>query len=114
MALLDVTKKPTAAAKTSRPVTIKHLAATLAEEHQLTKRASEALLGDLVSMIPKHPRRANEWHRGPRDPTSQKARSPHGTESRNWRSDQDQSKQESRIPGGQGFEDGDLGDKGSS
>ncbi len=54
MALLDVTKKPTAAAKTSRPVTIKHLAATLAEEHQLTKRASEALLGDLVSMITKH------------------------------------------------------------
>ena len=47
-------KKPTAAAKTSRPVTIKHLAATLAEEHQLTKRAGEALLGDLVSKITKH------------------------------------------------------------
>ena len=54
MALLDVAKKPTAAAKTSRPVTIKHLAAALAEEHQLTKRASEAMLGDLVSMITKH------------------------------------------------------------
>jgi hypothetical protein len=26
------------AAKASRPVTLKHLAATLAEEHQLTKR----------------------------------------------------------------------------
>ena len=46
--------KPTSAAKTSRPVTIKHLAATLAEEHQLTKRAGEAILGDLVSMIAKH------------------------------------------------------------
>ena len=46
--------KPTAAAKTSRPVTLKHLAATLAEEHQLTKRAGEALLGDLVGLITKH------------------------------------------------------------
>jgi DNA-binding protein HU-beta len=45
--------KPTAA-KTSRPITLKHLAATLAEEHQLTKRAGEALLGDLVSLITKH------------------------------------------------------------
>jgi DNA-binding protein HU-beta len=35
-------------------VTLKHLAATLAEEHQLTKRAGEALLGDLVGLITKH------------------------------------------------------------
>jgi DNA-binding protein HU-beta len=42
------------AAKPSRPVTLKHLAATLAEEHQLTKRAGEALLGDLVGLITKH------------------------------------------------------------
>ena len=51
---LPAATKPTAPAKTSRPVTIKHLAAALAEEHQLTKRASEAMLGDLVSMITKH------------------------------------------------------------
>ena len=43
-----------AAAKTSRPVTLKHLAAILAEEHHLTKRASEALLGELVGLITKH------------------------------------------------------------
>ena len=36
----------TNAAKASRAVTLKHLAAALAEEHQLTKRAGEALLGD--------------------------------------------------------------------
>ena len=42
------------AAKASRPVTIKHLAAILAEEHQLTKKAGEALLGDLVTLITKH------------------------------------------------------------
>ena len=54
MALLAKTKNPTGAAKSSRPVTIKHLAAALAEEHQLTKRAGEAILGDLVGMITKH------------------------------------------------------------
>jgi hypothetical protein len=43
--------KSTSAAKTSRPVTLKHLAATLAAEHQLTKRAGEALLGDLVLRV---------------------------------------------------------------
>jgi DNA-binding protein HU-beta len=43
-----------AAAKPSRPVTLKHLAAALAEEHQLTKKGGEALLTDLVSLITKH------------------------------------------------------------
>src|SRR6266446_1711333 len=37
-----------------KAVTIKHLAATLAEEHQLTKRTGEALLGDLVGLITQH------------------------------------------------------------
>ena len=46
--------KPTGSTKTSRPVTLKHLAAAVAEEHQLTKRASEALLGNLVDLITKH------------------------------------------------------------
>ena len=50
MARSDKTAKSPAAAKTSRPVTLKHLAAALAEEHQLTKRAGEALLGDLVGL----------------------------------------------------------------
>ena len=54
MALSDNVKKRTAAARPSRTVTLKHLAATLAEEHQLTKRAGAALLGDLVGIITKH------------------------------------------------------------
>ena len=54
MARSAKTTKSPAAAKTSRPVTLKHLAAALAEEHQLTKRASEAVLGDLVGTITKH------------------------------------------------------------
>ena len=49
--------KPAAAAKSSRPVTLKHLAATLAEEHQMTKRAGEAFLGDLVGLVTKHLRK---------------------------------------------------------
>ena len=54
MASSDKTAKSTAAAKTSRPVTLKHLAAALADEHQLTKRAGEAILSDLVVTITKH------------------------------------------------------------
>ena len=46
--------KTTASAKTSRPVTLKHLAASLAEEYELTKRRGEALLNGLVGLITKH------------------------------------------------------------
>jgi len=46
--------KQPAAAKANRPVTLKHLAATLAEQHQLTKKGGEALLNDLVALITKH------------------------------------------------------------
>jgi DNA-binding protein HU-beta len=42
------------ATKPGKPVTIKHLAAALAEQHQLTKRGGEALLQDLVVLITKH------------------------------------------------------------
>ena len=42
------------AAKPSRPVTLKHLAAQLAADHQMTKRAGEALLSDMVALIAKH------------------------------------------------------------
>ena len=79
MPSINKSKKPAAAAKTSRPVTLKHLAAALAEEHQLTKRAGEALLGDLVGMITKHLKegRASAYCR-PRYFAGQKSCSPHG------------------------------------
>jgi DNA-binding protein HU-beta len=35
-------------------VTLKHLAAQLAEDHQLSKKQSEQMLGDLVTQITKH------------------------------------------------------------
>ena len=43
-------KKPA----TAPTITLKHLAAQLAEEHQLSKKQSEAVLGDLVTQITKH------------------------------------------------------------
>ena len=43
--------------RASRPVTLRHLAASLAKEHQMTKRAGQALLGDLVGLITKHLKR---------------------------------------------------------
>ena len=42
---------------TTKPVTIKHLAAVLAEQHQLTKRGGEELLQNLVGLITKHLKR---------------------------------------------------------
>jgi hypothetical protein len=41
-------------------VTLKHLAAKLAESHDITKKQTEAVLGDLVNLVTKHLRRATE------------------------------------------------------
>jgi DNA-binding protein HU-beta len=38
----------------SRSVTIKHLAARLAKDHDMTKRAGEDLLHDLIGLITRH------------------------------------------------------------
>src|SRR3977135_43534 len=43
-----------AASGTQKKITLKHLAAGLAEEHQLTKKMGEAMLNDLVMLITKH------------------------------------------------------------
>ena len=51
---MAVSKTKSPKTKASRPVTIKHLAATLAEEHELTKRGGEELLQGLVTLITKH------------------------------------------------------------
>jgi DNA-binding protein HU-beta len=97
--------KPTSPAKTSRPVTLKHLAATLASEHQLTKRAGEALLGDLVGLITKHLKKGERIRiAGLGILQVRKAGSSYGAQSRYRRSDQDQGKQESRVPSGEGVE----------
>ena len=43
------------AAKTTSPtVTLKHLAANIAEQHEMAKKQSEAILGNMVELIVKH------------------------------------------------------------
>jgi DNA-binding protein HU-beta len=41
-------------AATPATITLKHLAAALAEEHDLSKKAAEAILTDMVDKIAKH------------------------------------------------------------
>src|ERR1700746_2739782 len=42
------------AAKSSRSVTLKHLAASLAKEHDMSKRAGQELLHELIGLITRH------------------------------------------------------------
>jgi hypothetical protein len=58
-------KTPTTASKTRRPVTLKHLAAVLAEEHQLTKKAKS-----LKSVIVNFP----IWRRSPASSSARQAK----------------------------------------
>lgn len=44
----------TAKPATPSTVTLKHLAAQIAEEHEMAKKQAEAILGDMVSLIVKH------------------------------------------------------------
>src|SRR5713226_4165418 len=52
------TGKPTprkvASTKATSPITLKHLAARLAADHEMSKRQGAAMLGDLVALITKH------------------------------------------------------------
>jgi DNA-binding protein HU-beta len=47
-------KAATVKAAAPATVTLKHLAAALAEEHELSKKQTEAILGDMVGRITKH------------------------------------------------------------
>jgi DNA-binding protein HU-beta len=39
---------------TPNTVTLKHLAAQLAEDHEIAKKQADAILGDLVGLVTKH------------------------------------------------------------
>ena len=39
---------------TQSTVTLKHLAANLADNHEMSKKSTEAVLGDLVTLVTKH------------------------------------------------------------
>jgi DNA-binding protein HU-beta len=49
MAMQPATSKPKV-----NTVSLKHLAASLAGDHEMPKKQAEAILGDLVSLITKH------------------------------------------------------------
>ena len=42
------------ASTTPTTVTLKHLAASLSEDHDMSKKQAEAMLGDLVTKVTKH------------------------------------------------------------
>jgi len=42
------------AAKSSRSVTLKHLAASMAKDHDMSKHAGQELLHDLIGLITRH------------------------------------------------------------
>jgi DNA-binding protein HU-beta len=48
------TAKTAKAAKTPATVTLKHLAAALAEEHEIAKKTAEAMLGETIALLVKH------------------------------------------------------------
>lgn len=43
-----------AASKPAPTVTLKHLAAQIAEDHEIAKKQADAILGDLVGLVAKH------------------------------------------------------------
>ena len=91
-------KKPGAQAT----VTLKHLAANLSEAHEMSKKQTEAVLGDLVGLVTKHLKGRPHPHWRPRHPGGAQARRPHGAQSGNRRTDPDQGQQESGLPRHQG------------
>ena len=44
----------TAPKATAATVTLKHLAANLAEKHEMSKKQAEGVLGDMVGLVTKH------------------------------------------------------------
>lgn len=51
--------KKAAKAATASTVTLKHLAAKIAEDHELPKKQTESMLSDMVGLIVKHLKRGD-------------------------------------------------------
>ena len=52
--------KKAAPAKAQATITLKHLAAALADSHEIAKKQAEAVLGDLVTLTTRHLKRGNK------------------------------------------------------
>ncbi|MGO9998494.1 MAG: HU family DNA-binding protein [Acetobacteraceae bacterium] len=53
-------KAAPAKAATQATITLKHLAAALADSHEMAKREAEAVLGDLVTLTTRHLKRGDK------------------------------------------------------
>ena len=95
-------KKPAAKVAT---VTLKQLAAGLAEGHKVPKKQAEGMLNDMVATITK---RLKKGENGPRHPSGPRPAGPHGSQPGDGRGHQDQGEQEDRLPRRQGAEGSDL------
>ena len=93
-------KKPGAQAT----VTLKHLAASLAESHEMSKKQTEAVLGDLVGLVTKHLKKGDRIRIGGLGILQVRKRGSHGSQSRDRRADPDQGEQEGGLPRQQGIE----------
>ena len=99
-----VSSKP----KAGKPVTTRHLAAALAEQHQLTKKQGLQMLEDLIGMITKHLKKGERVKIAGLGILLVRKRAARMPQPDDRRSDQDQGKQKGRLPRCQGFENGDL------
>ena len=62
-------------------VTLKHLAAALAAQHELAKKRSEEILSDAIGLVTKHLKKGNRHpDRRPRHPAGPQARRSYGTQ----------------------------------
>jgi len=86
-------------AATPTTVTLKHLAAALSEEHELSKKTSEAILNDLVGRITKHLKKGERIRIvGLGILQVRQARRPHGPQPATGESDPHQGQQKGRLP----------------
>ena len=91
------------AATAQATVTLKHLAAALAETHEMAKKQSELILNDLVGLVTKHLKKGDRIRLvGLGILAGAQARRPHGPQSCHRRADQDQGQQEGRLSRRQG------------
>ena len=92
-----------AAAGKQTTVTMRNLAAKLSEDHEMSKKQTEAVLGDLVTNIAKHLKKGDRIRIGGLGILQvQEARRPHGAQPGDRRGDPDQGEQEGRVPRRQG------------
>src|SRR5215472_13496005 len=90
--------KKTAEGTSSPTVTLRHLAARLADNHSVPKKHAETILADLVALVSKHLKKGDRIRiAGLGISAGSQARCSHGPQSRDRRGDQDQGKQEGRL-----------------